>query len=61
MSDSLATRESKRRWTFLHKEQVAAANKRWRALFPDKLRRQARERMKRFRARHNPKKKNHAK
>jgi hypothetical protein len=48
---SFTERDRRRRWALTHPDQVRLANKRWRELNPDRARRQARERMRRMRAR----------
>jgi hypothetical protein len=51
MKTSWEIREAKRLWALNNPGKVKDANTRWRAGREDRLRRQARERMKRWRAR----------
>ena len=51
MTTTWSQREQKRKWARNHPEKVREANRLWRAGKEDKLRRQARLRMRRYRAR----------
>jgi len=54
MQTSWQTRLTKQEWARNNPEKIRESNRRWRAGREDKLRRQSRERTRRWRARHKP-------